>query len=111
MKFNKSLSIIHGYLCSDGYVCTNLPHQKKIYYSIGLRNTNYTLLKDFQNHFFKVFKVKPKLIRGQRCRIYSKEIYYKLMENGPYHSNNWSFPVLSKENSRHWLRTFFDCEG
>ena len=111
MKFNKNLSIIHGYLCADGYVCTNLPHQKHKYYSIGLRNTNYTLLKDFQDRFYEIFKIKPKLIVGQRCRLYSKEIYYKLMENGPYHSHNWKYPDISKENARYWIRTFFDCEG
>ena len=111
MKFNKNLSTIHGYLCADGYVCTNLPHQKHKYYSIGLRNQNYTLLKDFQDNFYKVFKVRPKLIKEQRCRLYSKGIYYILMENGPYHSNNWRYPYLSKENSRYWLRALFDCEG
>jgi len=111
MRFNKNLSIIHGYLCADGYVSRNLPHQKHKYYSIGFRNKNYTLLKDFQDNFHKVFKVKPALIKNQRCRLYSKEIYYTLMENGPYHSNNWKYPNLSKENARYWLRAFFDCEG
>ena len=111
MNFNEDLSAVHGYLCADGYVCTNLPHQKHKYYSIGLRNTNYTLLKDFQNKFYSIFKIKPKLEKGQRCRLYSKEIYYKLMENGPYHSNNWRYPNLSKENSKYWLRAFFDCDG
>ena len=61
MKFDKNLSAIHGYLCADGYVCTNLPDQKHKYYSIGLRNTNITLLKDFESKFIKVFKIKPKL--------------------------------------------------
>lgn len=111
MKFNKNLSTIHGYLCADGYVSTNLPHQKHKYYSIGLRNTNYTLLKDFQKNFQILFRVKPKLIKGQRCIKYSKGLYHKLMENGPFHSNNWKFPNLSKENSRYWLRSFFDCEA
>lgn len=111
MKFNKSLAAIHGYLCADGYVCTNLPHQKHKYYSIGLRNTRYTLLKDFHDKFYEVFKVKPRLIRGQRCHIYSKGLYYRLMENGPYHSNNWSLPILSKDNLRYWLRAFYDCES
>lgn len=111
MKFNKSFSLIHGYLCADGYVTRNLPHQKHKYYSIGLRNTNLVLLKDFQDNFEQVFKVKPFLVPGQRCRINSKAIYYKLMENGPYHSNNWKYPSLSKENARFWLRAFFDCEG
>ncbi len=111
MNFNEDLSAVHGYLCADGYVCTNLPHQKHKYYSIGLRNTNYTLLKDFQDKFYKIFKIKPKLEKGQRCRLYSKEIYHKLMENGPYHSNNWKYPNLSRGNSKYWLRAFFDCEG
>ncbi|MBU0615564.1 MAG: LAGLIDADG family homing endonuclease [Nanoarchaeota archaeon] len=111
MKFDKDFSAIHGYLCSDGYVTSNLPTQKHKYYSIGLRNTNLTLLKDFQSKFYAIFGVNPKLIEGQRCRLYSKPLYYKLMENGPYHSNNWSYPDLDKENSRYWLRAFFDCEG
>jgi hypothetical protein len=111
MKFNENISSIHAYLCADGYVCTNLPHQKHKYYSIGLRNINLNLLKDFQAKFNKEFKIKPKLIIGERCRLYSKEIYKKLMENGPYHSNNWTYPKISKENSKHWLRSFFDCEG
>jgi len=33
------------------------------------------------------------------------------MENGPYFSNNWSYPKLSQENSKYWLRACFDCEG
>ncbi len=111
MKFNKSLALIHGYLCADGYVCTNLPHQKHKYYSIGLRNTCDILLKDFQNNFYQVFKIKPKLISGQRCRIYSKKLYYQLMENGPYHSYTWKYPQMTKEESKYWLRAFFDCEG
>lgn len=57
MEFNKNLSIIHGYLYGDGYVCTNLPHQKHKYYSIGLRNQNYVLLKDFQDILYQVFKI------------------------------------------------------
>jgi hypothetical protein len=111
MEFNRNLSTIHGYLCADGYVSTNLPHQKHKYYSIGFRNTNNILLKDFQENFYKVFNIKPKLIEGQRCILYSKEIYYILMQNGPYHSNNWIFPPLSNYNARYWLRAFFDCEG
>lgn len=111
MNFNKNLSIIHGYLCADGYVCASPPHQKHRYYSIGFRNTNYTLLKDFQENFYKAFEVKPRLIKSQRCRLYSKKIYNKLMENGPYHSNNWKYPALSKDKSRYWLRAFFDCEA
>ena len=111
MKFTKSLALVHGYLCADGYVCSNLPHQKHKYYSIGLRNTCDVLLKDFQVNFYEVFQVKPKLISGQRCRIYSKNLYQKLMEYGPYHSYTWQFPKLSKKNSSYWLRAFFDCEG
>ena len=111
MKFDKYLSTIHGYLCGDGYVSTNLPHQKHKYYSIGFRNTNFTLLKDFQDNFYQFFKIRTKLIKGQRCLLYSKELYFKLMEEGPYHSNNWKFPALSKENVKYWLRAFFDCEA
>ncbi len=111
MEFNKELSAVHGYLCADGYVCTNLPHQRHKYYSIGFRNQNLILLKDFQDKFYEVFKVKPTLVIGQRCRLYSKKLYYTLMENGPYHSNNWKYPNISKENSKYWLRAFFDSEG
>lgn len=111
MKFDKKFATLHGYLCADGYVSRNLPHQKHKYYSIELRNTNYILLKDFYDLFYSVFGIKPKLIRGERCRKYSKEIYYKLMENGPYHSHVWKFPNISNNLSKHWLRAFFDCEG
>ena len=111
MKFDKNLSAIHGYLCSDGYVSRNLSHQKHKYYSIGFRNTNFVLLKDFQDLFYQVFKLKPKLEKGQRCRLYSKELYFKLMEEGPYHSNNWRLPNISKLNMKYWLRAAFDCEG
>ena len=111
MKLNENLTAIHSYLCADGYVIKNPKTQKQKYYMIGLRNTNLTLLKDFQDNFYKVFNIKPKLIAGQRCRLYSKEIYNTLMKDGPYHSNNWKYPNLSKENSRYWLRACFDCEG
>jgi hypothetical protein len=111
MKFDENLAAVHGYLCADGYVTTNLPHQKHKYYGIGLRNTDNTLLRDFQQKFCSVFGKKPVLIKNERCRVYSKEIYYRLMLVGPYHSNNWVFPTLTKNQLKFWLRAFFDCEG
>ncbi|MBU2562000.1 MAG: hypothetical protein KKD17_06920 [Nanoarchaeota archaeon] len=111
MKFDENLAALHGYLCADGYVTRNLPHQKHKYYSIGLRNTNNVLLKDFQQRFYKFFSEKPKLIGNERCRIYSKDIYHKLMIIGPFHSKNWTFPQLPKKYLKFWLRAFFDCES
>jgi hypothetical protein len=111
MKFDENLAALHGYLCADGYVSRNLPHQKHKYYIIGLRNQNLTLLNDFQKKFYAVFSEKPKLIENERCHMYSKEIYYKLIPLGPFHSNNWVFPELPKNLLKYWLRAFFDCEG
>ena len=110
MKFNKDLSAIHGYLCGDGYVVTNPLTQKHKYYHIGFRNTNEILLKDFQNRFKRVFKIKP-IIYGARCIIHSKELYYKLTNDYSYYSHEWVLPNLSKNNLRYWLRAFFDCEA
>lgn len=111
MKFDENLAALHGYLCADGYVSKNLPTQKHKYYSIGLRNTNNHLLRDFQQRFYTVFSIKPTLINKERCRIYSKEIYYKLMPIGPFYSRNWAFPSLQKRLLKFWLRAFFDCES
>lgn len=111
MKFDENLAALHGYLCADGYVTRNLPHQKHKYYSAGLRNTNNVLLKDFQQRFKACFSVKPRLKPYERCHIYSKELYEKLMVHGPYHSRNWTLPEMKKKYLKFWLRAFFDCEG
>ena len=111
MKFSKELAAVHGYLCSDGYVSRNQPHQKHKYYIIGLRNTNNFLLKDFQEKFYKIFLIKPKLIANERCHLNSKELYEKIINLGPFHSNNWKYPDLPKNLIRYWLQAFFDCEG
>lgn len=112
MKFDENLAAVHAYLCADGYVIKNPPAQKQKYYMIGFRNTNLTLLRDFQERFEKVFKVKPYLIEGQRCRIGSKQIYELLtQEFGSFYSWKWRMPELNEEMSKIWLRAYFDCEG
>ena len=112
MKLNKDLAAIHAYLCADGYVIKNPETQKHKYYMIGFRNINLTLLKDFQNRFEKFFGVKPRLIKGQRCKIGSKEIYEKLSKFfGSFYSYEWTMPLLNLDLSKIWLRAFFDCEG
>ncbi len=111
LKFNKNLSIIHAYLCADGYVIKNPETQKHKYYHIGLRNTNCVLLKDFQKRFEEFFGVKPHITNEGRCRIQNKKIYEFLTKDFSYYSREWSLPDLSKDNLRYWLRAFFDCEG
>ena len=110
MKFNKNLAAIHGYLCGDGYVIKNPQHQQHKYYHIGLRNTDSTLLTDFQKRFKEVFGLKPHIVDG-RCRIQNKDIYNILTKDYSYYSYEWKLPQLSKENLRYWLMAFFDCEG
>lgn len=106
---------LHSYLCADGYVCRNLPHQKTKYYRIGLRNTNLVLLKDFQSKFEKVFGKKPLISRqGDRCQIGNKEIFLWLNKNfGSFHSHDWVLPesFFSYCLLSNWLRAFFDCEA
>jgi len=111
MRFDKNLSAIHSYLCADGYVIKNPENQKHKYYHIGLRNTCPELLKDFQKRFEIVFGLKPIITPDGRCRIQNKEVYQELTKNFSYYSRGWTLPKLSKENSRCWLRSFFDCEG
>ena len=112
MQFDKNFVSIHAYLCADGYVIKNPKTQKHKYYRIGFRNTNLVLLKDFQEKFEKVFRIKPRLAVGQRCEIGSKEIYEKLTkEFGSFYSYEWTAPQISKKLSKTWLRSFFDCEG
>ena len=112
MKFDENLAAVHAYLCADGYVIKNPPTQKHKYYIMGLRNTNLTLLRDFQDRFEKVFGIKPYLIEGQRCRLGSKEIYEKLTnEFGSFYSWEWRMPKLNENLLKIWLRAYFDCEG
>ena len=112
MEFNEDLSVIHAYLCADGYVIKNPSTQKHKYYQIGLRNTNLQLLEDFQKRFEKLWNIKPILIKGQRCHKGSKQIYEFLTQNfGSFYSWEWRMPNLNKNLSRLWLRTYFDCEG
>ena len=110
MKFDKNLAAIHAYLCGDGYVIRNPTTQDHKYYHIGLRNTNAVLLKDFQQKFKAVFNVEPRIVEG-RSIIQNKEIYQFLTNDFSYYSYEWSFPQLSLENTKAWLRAFFDCEG
>ena len=111
MKFDENLAAIHAYLCADGYVIKNPTHQTHKYYHIALRNTNYTLLKDFQLRFKKYFGIKPHLIENERCRIQNKEIYYFLIKDFSYYSYEWKMPKLPKRLLKFWLRAFFDCES
>lgn len=109
MKMNGDLSIIHAYLCGDGYVAYG--HERK-YYRMGFRNTNLVLLKDFKKRFDRYFKVNITLKEGERCYKSSKEIYWKLTNQfGSFYSREWTMPELSRNLSKKWLRAFFDCEG
>ena len=108
MKMDKNLAAIHAYLCADGYVIKNPETQKQKYHVIGFRNTNLILLKDFQRRFEKVFKIKPHLDEGQRCRIGSKEIYRKLTkEFGSFYSWKWRMPKNLKESTGNYLNIFY----
>ncbi len=112
MELNEDLAVIHAYLCADGYVIKNPSRQKHKYYTIGLRNTNLLLLKDFQKRFEKYWGIKPKLVEGQRCYKNSKHVYEFLTQNfGSFYSWEWRMPQLNKKLSKAWLRTYFDCEG
>lgn len=112
MKFDENLAAVHAYLCSDGYVIKNPPTQKQKYYCIGLRNTNLTLLKDFQKRFFEYFGVEPRLRIGERCVIQRKELYELLVsEFKSFYSREWQMPKLNKKLTAIWLRAAFDCEG
>lgn len=111
MKFDTNLASIHAYLCSDGYVIKNPKTQKHKYYYIGLRNTNKTLLKDFQTKFKEVFNIEPIITNEGRCKAQNKAIYYFLTKDFSYYSYEWSLPKLSKKNLKYWLRAFFDCEA
>mgnify|MGYP001565342410 CR=1 FL=1 len=112
MEMDENLASVHAYLCADGYVIKNPETQKHKYYMIGFRNTNLTLLKDFQERFEKVFDTKPYLIERQRCRIGSKDIYEKLTKKfGSFYSWKWKMPDLNNDLSKNWLRAYFDCES
>ncbi len=111
MKFDKELASIHAYLCADGYVIKNPKNQKHKYYHIGLRNNNELLLKNFREHFKKVFGVYPTITKDKRCKIQNKDIYFKLTKDFSYYSDKWVIPKLSKEELKCWLRTYFDCDA
>ena len=112
MMMNEDLTIVHAYLCADGYVVKNPHTQPHKYYRVGLRNTNETLLRDFQVRFTKAFKAEPHLRIGQRCEIGSKEIYEILTkEFGSFYSWEWKMPKLKEPLLKVWLRAYFDCEG
>lgn len=111
MLFSKELSAIHAYLCADGYVIKNPETQKQKYYYIGLRNTCSILLEDFQKIFEKEFNIKPRMGKDGRCIVQNKKIYYHLTKDFSYYSKDWNMPKLDKNNSKHWLRAYFDCEA
>ncbi len=112
MKFNEDLSKIHADLCGDGCVSKSKDGNKHKYYRIDFRNTNLNLLKDFQDRFYNYFEIKPKNYNNERTTVHSKKFYYLLTnEFGSFYSRKWKMPNLSKNNSRYWLRAFYDCEG
>src|SRR3989344_1123893 len=113
MELNEDLTIIHAYLCADGYVTRHSPTQNHKYYKLGLRNTNYTLLKDFHDRFNRYFKVCPNLYIGQRCEKGSRKIYENMTNSfGSFYSYEWKMPKMDNEKLiKLWLRTYFDCEG
>jgi len=111
MKFDENLAAVHAYLCADGYVIKNPKMQVHKYYLIGLRNTNETLLLDFQKRFKEFFGLMPIICKDGRCRIQNKEIYNFLTFKFSYYSHEWEMPKLSKRNLSFWLRAFFDCEA
>lgn len=114
-NLDENFAAVHAYLCADGYVCRNKPESKYRYYHIGLRNTCYMLLEDFQSRFEKVFNKRPIISRAlDRCKIGDKNILFWLNGNfGSFYSADWILPAcfLSKNLLAVWLRAFFDCEG
>jgi hypothetical protein len=77
METCTSLAALHGYLSGDGCVVRNLPHQKSIYYRVELRNTEMTLLEDFQEKCEELFLHIPTISKDKdRCTAWSKELYY-----------------------------------
>ena len=111
MRCTKDFATIHAYLCSDGYVVRNLPHQKHKYYRIGLRNQNLVLLTDFQQAFKREFSAVPKIRPGQRSELCSKKLYFQLTEKESFYCHEWNMPELSKKNMCAWIRACFDCEA
>lgn len=111
MKYNKDISSIHAYLCSDGYVIKNPETQKHKYYYIGLRNYNTKLLKDFQSKCKRQFGIKPRIKKDGRAIIQNKNLYYELTNGMSFYSREWRIPVLNKTNLSSWLKSFFDCEA
>ncbi len=107
------LASVHGYLCADGYVIINPASQKHKYYRIGLRNTCYELLLDFQDRFYRIFGVTP-IIKNQkdRCELSNKEITLGLLKKfGSFYSKYWKMPEMTSKNMKFWLRSYFDCDG
>ncbi len=112
LKFNEDLAALFGYLAADGYVIRNPPEQIHKYYVMGLRNQNYTLLKDFQNRFYSYFGKKPHLRRAERCVLTSKDIYYRLTDGFSFYSADWNMPDFkNRKLSASWLRAYYDCDG
>ena len=112
MKFDEDLSKIHGYLCGDGCVSKNKDQKKHKYYRTDLRNTNLTILKDFQSRVYNYFNIKPKIYSNQRATVHSKKIYYLLTNRfNSFYSKEWKMPNLNKNNLKFWLRAFYDCDG
>lgn len=111
LKFDENTSAVHAYLCADGYVIKNPSNQKRKYYRIGLRNTNTTLLKDFQLRFEVAFGLKPHILNSERCYIGNKQIYYELTKDFSYYSKDWRLPKMTNACLGLWLRAYFDCDG
>ncbi|MBI5884526.1 hypothetical protein HZB89_00330 [archaeon] len=82
---------------------------------MALRNTEITLLKDFQEKFKRVFECTPIISKTtDRCEMHSKQLYYCLTNLfGSFYSREWRMPIefKSRKAKSAWLRSFFDCEG
>jgi len=110
LKFNKHLAKIHAYLCADGYVIKSDKVRRKYYY-IGFRNYLNLLLDNFDYHFEKYFKIKPRRMNDGRSVVQNKEITLQLLENYSFYSLNWVMPKMIKKLYTYWLQAYFDCEA
>ena len=85
-NFDENFAAIYAYLCADGWITKLNPKKPK--YRMGLKNSDFGLLKDFQCRFEKVFGLKPNFTGDfESCTIGSKSIHQFLIHNfGSFHS-------------------------
>ena len=116
---NESLKArLHGYLCGDGSVTRRKERaNEKMHHEIRFYPDHVSMAASFIDAFHLVYGKRlrlKELTNHYLVNLNSKIIANDLLRDGSLSSMEWRVPVwvvCNQENSKEWLRAFFDSEA